>query len=767
LSLTLPPGTGFGIHVLQDQIDGEVYGTSTNTSPTCCDFNTEWDKHDFTADPNSATWDATSNPLNSGTGSTTTIEGVLTIPANANVTIKQMTLKFGMDGKITVERGGKLVIDGTTLTGNDMCEIMWKGIEVLGVGQTGGSGNINDQGQFISQGNSIVEQAIIGVTNGSFNTSSTSDYGGFIDCRETTFNNCRFGVKIWSHNENANYTSIISSCYFTGTSLWYPYTGIRPVEHVALVDVIGGTAAAPGVDIVFADSPNRNLFDNADYGLGCLDTRNVVLQRADFTNCGSGIWSGRATSSAPNSALFTSLTFEDCHNSITLINSNGDNISDNVLNAGYGSQYSNFYGVFIEGSSDFHITDNIFNHHLYGIWSSNSGSIGGMISSNTGGNIFNECWRGIDCRNNNENLQIKCNTFNNVNQGSSEFSTTWYVGGDLADQGASGCNTCPAGNEFFRSGSRKDIYSLSGVQSSVCSGYNFCYYRHDDPPTSLIPLLYTTSTVFVNNTTISKTSTSCSGQGIMAMSGNNPSSAQSMIASQTNSVKQQQLTNELISWYREQNKLSDAITYLETRKSKASEEMLFNLYLEQKDFNKAQTLLNKRCSQTDVESAAYCNLNTLVLNWSNGSGTPNNMSASDKAVLNSIASGFSGSSGQAQAILKKIFNEIIGPEYVSDTVFSRLRQPENEISGTPMFNLYPNPVNSGIVLVSSNIKGLDNLKATLRIVDLSGKTMLQTEKNFKDDSPISFSLENMKNGIYFMELKMEGFQTQFQKLIVQ
>ncbi len=37
----------------------------------------------------------------------------------------------------------------------------------------------------------------------------------------------------------------------------------------------------------------------------------------------------------------------------------------------------------------------------------------------------------------------------------------------------------------------------------------------------------------------------------------------------------------------------------------------------------------------------------------------------------------------------------------------------------------------------------------------------------KDDSPISFSLENMKNGIYFMELKMEGFQTQFQKLIVQ
>lgn len=109
---------------------------------------------------------------------------------------------------------------------------------------------------------------------------------------------------------------------------------------------------------------------------------------------------------------------------------------------------------------------------MYGIYCNNSGSVGGRISSNSGsGNIFRECWRGIDCRGDNQNLQIKCNQFFNITQPASEFSTAWYVGGDLPDQGSVGCPTCPAANEFFRSGSRKDIYSQPGVNS--CLTFNF------------------------------------------------------------------------------------------------------------------------------------------------------------------------------------------------------------------------------------------------------------------------------------------------------
>jgi alpha-tubulin suppressor-like RCC1 family protein len=83
------------------------------------------------------TWDITSNPF-SGC-STYTIEGTLTIPVNADLTIDGITLLFGPKGKIIVERGtgtgnnaGRLQIIGGADLDAASSNCMWEGIEAQG-----------------------------------------------------------------------------------------------------------------------------------------------------------------------------------------------------------------------------------------------------------------------------------------------------------------------------------------------------------------------------------------------------------------------------------------------------------------------------------------------------------------------------------------------------------------------------------------------------------------------------------------------------------
>lgn len=751
------------LRVLQDQIDGENYNSVPNATAQCCDYNSLWNKINFTSSTGTATWNSTTNPLN-GSGVTAKIKGTLTIPSGANITIQGMTLKFGLDGKITIQPGGKLTINNVTLTGNSACQNMWQGVEVLGSGQSG-LPNTFQQGQFISLNNCLIEQAITGVINSSFNTSQANYFGGYVSCAQTIFNNCQYGVRMNSHNSNSNYTSLIQSCSFTSSSLWYPNAGTRSVTHVALYDVRGGSSATAGVDIILSATSPHSTFNNADYGISCLDDQNINLQFLDFTNCGKGVSSARAFTTLNTGSVISNLTFNGCYTSINMANSKGDIVSNNFFNSNNASQNTNFYGIYTDGSSDFHITDNTFKRIMYGIYCNNSGSVGGRISSNSGsGNIFRECWRGIDCRGDNQNLQIKCNQFFNITQPASEFSTAWYVGGDLPDQGSVGCPTCPAANEFFRSGSRKDIYSQPGVNS--CLTFNFCYYRNS-LPMSCIPLIYTPTAVNVDNTNIAKSSSSCVGQGLMAQSGNNPEDTKDAIDQETDPVKQQLWINELVAWYQEQFMNEDAKAYLESRYDDAAKKMLLPLYIANNEVNKARDILNYYCSQEDDESKAYCQLNSIILDWTIDSISPYEMSESQKTVITEVANGLTNSSAQAQTILKRVFDETIEPWVPSDSSTERLAQPFEEPIGLSLFELYPNPVKDGSVLISANVEGEVDSYATVRVYSALGILFSEEQFQISSDNTILFPVSMLSDGVYFVELVLKNYPQEFRKLLVQ
>ncbi len=756
---------GQTLRILQDQIDGEDYSNVTNSSPQCCQFNSQWNKIDFTANTGTATWNSTANPLN-GSGAIAKVQGTLTIPAGANITIQGMTVQFGLDGKITIQPGGKLTINGTTLTGNTTCQNMWQGVEVLGTGQYG-SPNANQQGQFISLNNCLIERANIGVANGAFNMTPPIYIGGYISCTQTIFNNCRYGFQMASHNYNSNYSSLIQSCSFTSTALWYPYANTRSIAHVQLYDVRGGSTATAGVDIVFHNTVGHSTFNNADYGITCLDDQNINMQFLDFTNCGKGVSSARAFSSLNTGNVISNLTFNSCYTSVNLSNSMGDIISNNSFNANGTSQNINFYGIYSDGSSDFHITDNSFKRTMYGIYCNNSGSVGGRISSNSGtGNIFHECWRGIDCRGDNQNLQIKCNQFWNISQPGNEFSTAWYVGGDLADQGNANGSSGPAGNEFYRAFGRKDIYSLSGIASTNCPGVNFCYYRHSTP-SSCIPLIYTPIQVSVNNTLISKNQTSCTGQGLMATSGNDVENAKNLISQEVDPVKQQLWVNELVAWYQQQQMETDAKAYLESRYDDAAKQLLFPLYIANNQLAQAQDILNYYCSQSDPESEAYCNLNSIILRWTQNGISPFEMDENDKSRITDVANGTTGSGPQAQVLLKMVYNETIEPWVPSDTGNARFANPFEDISAIPQFEIFPNPVKNGLATIQVNYEGEVTSMASVRIINALGKLISTNQYLINDENKIDFPVNQLKDGVYFIEIDVLNNPTSFGKLLIQ
>ncbi len=757
------PSNAFGINPITDQIDGEDYLNIFNATAECCNFNAVWDQLDFIAPTGSHTWDL-SNPLNNGS-SIARIKGTLHIPSGSHITIQNMELRFGLDGKIRIEPDASLTIDGTKLTGNANCSNMWLGVEVIGTGITGLPDQI-EQGQFISQNHSIIEQAIVGVINGNFNTNLTNEYGGFISCTQTTFNNCHFGIKMWNRNKNAEYTSEINSCTFTGSTSWQPYSSIRPVEHVALVDVIGGHSSLPGIDIVFRNTYGRNTFINADYGVGCLNTRNIILNFADFTGCGTGIWAGIANSVNPSASKFEYLVFEDCHTSIRLMNTNGDIIGDNVFNRFSNPQHLNFFGVFAEGARGFKIVDNTFNRMRYGVWCNNSGSVGGSISSNNGGNIFNECWRGIDCRGDNQNLQIKCNTFNNVNQPGNEFSTAWYIGGDLGDQGSTGCPTCPAGNVFFRAPGRMDLYAEPGVPSTQCPATNFCYFRNSQPP-SVIPLLYTPVTIFVDDTQIPKTASSCVGQQMMAMAGNDPGLAQNIITSEQDQIKQQLMVNELIAWYQVEAMEVEAIDYLEQRNDEASKKLLLPLYLKEGEISNARMLLNEHCLKNDDESQTYCHLNTMLIDWYDNGLSPFYMTYSERLILEEIANGLTTSAAQAQALLKMVYEAEIEVWHPSDTGNARMARPDHYQTDLPRIRIHPNPSQNGRITLSATTSFEDKTEALIRIYDMKSQLIEDRYLEFDPEKSLELNYENLPKGIYVFEFILKGYPSIHQKMIIQ
>ena len=128
--------------------------------------------------------------------------GDLVVPSGITLTING-TVKFAEGKSLIIEPGGKVVLDGGTLTADFACNggTSWEGIQVRG--------NANlpqsplNQGVFIAQNTATISHARTAISNVGWggNDFLWGTQGGIIDCYHTTFLNNKRDIQLISYHD--------------------------------------------------------------------------------------------------------------------------------------------------------------------------------------------------------------------------------------------------------------------------------------------------------------------------------------------------------------------------------------------------------------------------------------------------------------------------------------------------------------------------------------------------------------------------------------
>ena len=169
----------------------------------------------------------------------------IVVKSGSTLTI-QCEVKMPINGKIIVERGASLVIDGGVIDcGWD--DAMWQGIEVWG-NRNASQLTAGAQGKVIMKNNAIIENSIDGIVTIRKDSNGNLDWnytGGIVQATNSEFLNCRNGATFLSyHNfhpttENTmNNISFFKNCVFK-TDAQLNDINRFPYAHVSMYDIVG------------------------------------------------------------------------------------------------------------------------------------------------------------------------------------------------------------------------------------------------------------------------------------------------------------------------------------------------------------------------------------------------------------------------------------------------------------------------------------------------------------------------------------------------
>lgn len=233
-----------------------------------------WEADLLSAEPPSNSLQINSNTIWNDAKS---IEQNIHIASGATLTVKNI-LYIPSKGKIVVDRGGVLIIDGGKIT--NTCGNMWQGIEVWG-DRTKSQLTAGAQGKVIMKNGAIIENAIDGIVTIKNNPSGPdwSYTGGVVQAKDSKFINCYKGAVLLSyHNFHPVNTSTLlpnisyfRNCEFLTTGQVNAPAN-KPDAGIALYDIIG-------LNILGCDFKNTSP-DAANSG---IRGRGIVSYDAKFT----------------------------------------------------------------------------------------------------------------------------------------------------------------------------------------------------------------------------------------------------------------------------------------------------------------------------------------------------------------------------------------------------------------------------------------------------------------------------------------------------
>lgn len=402
------------------------------------------------------------------------VNGIITVNSGATLRVKSSFLRFKNENcGIIVDRGGRLVIDSSTLT--TLChssDYMWKGIEVWG-NYYDHQYTVNGeylQGYLELKNGATIENAVCAVVLGA--PDSRVNMGGIIHAKDAVFRNNALAVSIRPYTNHhpisgneTDYNGWFNNCTFTINK---DYLGLETFQKHVDISYVNGIAFrgcgfsvspnAPGVSTdcmgIYADNAGFKVqsYCSNSYVQSCPD---YDLKHSVFDNFKYAIFSSSSGVNAKTflveNAIFNSNTigiFANNTGFATIVGNEfhiPNTINNNTCN----------YGIYANSVTDFCIEENLFiNEADY----SNSGICGiGVFNSGSVNDIYLNTFRNLACG----NLSYGINYI--------EAETTTYLGltyscNDNADniidfcvlkhndrggiQGNQGSLLLPAGNTF-------------------------------------------------------------------------------------------------------------------------------------------------------------------------------------------------------------------------------------------------------------------------------------------------------------------------------
>jgi len=330
------------------------------------------------ADLLSAEPPANSLQINSNTtwNEAKSLEQNIHIATGATLTVKNI-LYLPSKGKIVIERGGTLIVDGGKITNS--CGNMWQGIEVWG-NRNASQLTAGEQGKVIMKNGATIENAIDGIVTIKNSSTGGVDWnytGGIIQAKDSKFINCYKGATMLSyHNYNPNTGALMNNisyfknCEFLTTGQINspankPDGGINLYDIIGL-NILGCDFKNTATDLQNSGARGRGIVSyDAKFTVDDLCTSITVIpctsyKRSTFDGLKQGI---HANNSNPllaakiNHAVFSSNTLE----AIYLAGMNYATVTNNDFNINNVTGVSSTTcGLYLDFCKYYSVQNNVF-----------------------------------------------------------------------------------------------------------------------------------------------------------------------------------------------------------------------------------------------------------------------------------------------------------------------------------------------------------------------------------------------------------------------
>ncbi|MEM6799771.1 MAG: T9SS type A sorting domain-containing protein [Bacteroidota bacterium] len=735
------------------------------------------------------------------------------IDPGASLTITG-TLRMGIGKKISVSRNASLILEGS-ITGN--CDT-WQGIEVYGNSSKAHpglsqilSGNHPDHGVLIMRKGSKLEHARNAVSLSKAGNLAYS--GGIILADDATFLNNRRSVEFVSfrpsHSNASN--SDNNASYIRNSSF------IHDAESRFLAQDIAASITlwdVRSVQIEANDFIRENFRDIAfeHRGIGIYSIDAAYQAEALCTQVGPALPNGSFLCLSYKPNRFLNLyrgieinntqmldevlsvdrnLFDNCKEGIVLVG--GDNNISLIRNEITTLQFENSStsGIYLHGSRGYQLEENLIkagetapSQSNIGIYVYDNGAHANEIYKNT----LQGLQMGIVATELNIGLQIKCNTFENIefyNIMAYNPEPNGLYGPSLLNQGY--CPTSPNDPSYYSAPAGNLIDDGPCLTASNTdhlfilnpSSLNINYHHHQGFP---YDPLCVNSQVFPQDCGIPfEEGRSCPSHLIEDNSSEREErrgrlredyrywTAEAREKSSADNQKgfaskQHQLyLQRLIQSYLEDDMLEAAFKLLLADDSPYAKEMLVALYLQQDKLDQAQNILTS-FEKSESEGLGQQEFYQVLIDQKRARATPSSLHPQVEAKLRSAKEGLLRS--QSAVLLKMLKGEKIETPYQLDIPELSKDKGQDFLPATSEINSYPNPASNQLTISFKLAQDVSD-QARILMRNLMGKGIMSLALPKEKLGEVRLDLQEIPAGLYFIILEDAGLPIRSQKVLIE